>query len=189
MNHQGQINTTASFIRIATFFALVLAASSADAEVITVDDDGEADFASLQAAVDYASDGDEIIVAPGVYTGDRPDRVVDLLGKALTLRSSVGPDVTFINGEGKRRGIDCVSGEGEGTLIKGFTITACRGTYGGGLYRKGSGVPSLTNCTFSDNTAGEAGGGMYNFKGSPTLTDCTFESNSAPEGGGMYNDE
>ena len=102
MDHQDQSNTTASFTRIAPLFALVLAASSAQAEVLTVDDDGKADFASIQSAVDYASSGDEIIVAPGVYTGDGPDRVVDLLGKALTLRSSAGPDVTFINGEGER---------------------------------------------------------------------------------------
>ena len=62
---------------------LALPIASTCAEVITVDDDGKADFASIQAAIDYASDGDEILVAPGVYTGDdqRP-HVVDLLGKA-----------------------------------------------------------------------------------------------------------
>ena len=187
MKHQDQANTTASFIRIASSFVLVLAASSAHAELITVDDDGEADFASLQAAVDYASDGDEILVAPGVYTGDRPDRVVDLLGKALTLRSSVGPDVTFINGEGKRRGIDCVSGEGEGTLIKGFTITGCRGTYGGGISNSQS-SPRFEDCTFIANTA-EYGGGMYNYQSSPTLENCRFTGNTADSGSGAYNYE
>ncbi len=39
--------------------------STALADTWTVDDDGEADFDNIQAAVDAASDGDEIIVAPG----------------------------------------------------------------------------------------------------------------------------
>ncbi len=37
----------------------------------TVDDDGKADFDNIQAAVDAASDGDEILVEPGTYTGSR----------------------------------------------------------------------------------------------------------------------
>ena len=33
-----------------------------------------------------------------------------------------------------------------------------------------------------------SGGGMFNYSSSPTLTDCTFTSNSADSnGGGMYN--
>lgn len=78
---------------------LVLTVSSAYPEVLTVDDDGKADFASIQAAVDFASGGDEILVAPGVYTSDHPLHVVDLLGKEITLRASGGPDMTSIDGE------------------------------------------------------------------------------------------
>jgi len=53
------------------------------------------------------------------------------------------------------------------------------------------GIPKLTNCTFSGNSAGWSGG-MYNGKGSPTLTNCTFSGNSTNgvhgHGGGMSND-
>ena len=42
--------------------------STALAETWTVDDDGPADFQSISSAVYAASDGDEIIVAPGTYT-------------------------------------------------------------------------------------------------------------------------
>ena len=50
-----------------------------------------------------------------------------------------------------------------------------------------SSSPTLTNCTFSGNSA-DSGGGMYNYDGSsPTLTNCTFSGNSADSGGGMYN--
>ena len=166
--------------------ALGASASGAYSEVITVDDDGKADYASIQAAVDYASDGDEIVVAPGVYTSDHPDHVVNLLGKAITLRSSDGPEVTFIDGEGVRRGVDCLNGEDNDTIIKGFTVTGGRGTYGGGMYNTYS-SPTLENCRFTGNTA-DYGGGMYNIYSSPIVIDCSFGGNSAlASGGGMFN--
>ncbi len=90
------------------------------------------------------------------------------------------------------------------TVIDGFTITAGNANsttwpdnVGGGLYCNGehSGracSPTLTNVTFSGNTATDAGGGMFNngrYSGnsSPTLTNVTFSGNSATYGGGMYN--
>jgi parallel beta-helix repeat protein len=84
------------------------------------------------------------------------------------------------------------SGTDANAVFDGFTITSGNangsGTdrYGGGMYND-SGSPTLTNCTFSDNSAYYYGGGMYNDSGSPTLTNCTFSGNSADYGGGMYN--
>jgi hypothetical protein len=51
-----------------------------------------------------------------------------------------------------------------------------------------NGSPTVTNCTFSENSAG-VGGGMYNVSASPTVTNCTFTSNTASNsgGGGMCN--
>jgi pectin methylesterase-like acyl-CoA thioesterase len=56
------------------------------AAIITVDDDGAADFDNIQAAVDSAGNGDEIIVQPGTYTASDPSAffVVDLLGKGCS---------------------------------------------------------------------------------------------------------
>ena len=51
-----------------------------------------------------------------------------------------------------------------------------------------SNSPTLTNVTFSGNSA-EYGGGMANVNSSsPTLKNVTFSGNSAIEGGGTYND-
>jgi hypothetical protein len=47
--------------------------------------------------------------------------------------------------------------------------------------------PTLTNLTFSGNSAQFGGGGMYNYRSNPTLTNVTFSGNSAVSGGGMYN--
>ena len=105
----------------------VLAASTlgASAELITVDDDGPADYDNIQEAVDAAEEGDIIWVAAGVYTSDHPGHVVDMKGKAITLASLVGPDFTIIDGEYKRRGIVCVNGETSDTVISGIRIRQC----------------------------------------------------------------
>ena len=58
------------------------------------------------------------------------------------------------------------------------------------MYEESSGVDrTLTNVTFSGNTAIGNGGGMFNnVTGScPTLTNVTFSGNGASSGGGIYN--
>jgi hypothetical protein len=149
------------------------------------------DFPAIQDAIGATVDGDEIIVAPGTYF-----EAINFLGRAITLRSSDGPDLTIINGTGNFHVVQCVSGEGPETVLDGFTITGghADGSYpdnrGGGMYNVGS-SPTVINCTFSGNTAYD-GGGMYNLDSNPALDNCTFLWNSATgsfygRGGGMYN--
>lgn len=58
--------------------------------------------------------------------------------------------------------------------------------YGGGMFNNSS-SPTLSNCTFSGNSASD-GGGMYNENSSPKLYNCTFSGNNAfLYGGGMRN--
>jgi hypothetical protein len=56
------------------------------------------------------------------------------------------------------------------------------------------GSPTIKNCTFISNSAGNdglgGGGGMYNKYSNPTMTNCTFSGNSVDydcSGGGMLN--
>ena len=111
-------------------------------------------------------------VMPGTYTGTGAT-IVNTLGKEVWLHSSGGPEVTIIDGEGVRRGIQCVGGETSNTIIEGFTITGGSADYGGGMINIGS-SPTLTNCTFESNTS-TYGGGMYNNDSSPMLENCTFD--------------
>ena len=59
---------------------------------------------------------------------------------------------------------------------------------GGGMCNFGS-SPELNNVSFIENSAGQKGGGMYNNGNTtdPTLTNVTFSGNSAENGGGIYN--
>ncbi len=81
----------------------------------------------------------------------------------------------------------------ETAVLDGFTITAGNADVistsdysGGGMYNYGNSSPTVTNVTFSANSASHYGGGMYN-SGSPTLMNVTFNANSADHGGGVYN--
>jgi hypothetical protein len=75
------------------------------------------------------------------------------------------------------------------TVLDGFTITGGNATadyIAGGMFNYES-SPTIKNCTFSANYAGQ-GGGMANRNSSPTVKNCTFSGNSTMYGGGgMYN--
>ena len=54
---------------VLAFICLILAVPS-QAEIIIVDDDWPYDFNNIQAAIDYSTNGDFILVFPGIYTGE-----------------------------------------------------------------------------------------------------------------------
>ena len=171
---------------------MAIVSSTAHADVLFVDNctrsaggtDGGS-FPSIQAAIDAAADGDEVVVAPCAYF-----ETINFLGKAITVRSSDGPEVTIIDALGMGSVVTSSSGEGPGTILDGFTITGGNATLGGGMRNVGS-SPTVTNCTFTGNQAcpiAGGGGGMANINSSPTVTNCTFIDNLAGLfGGGMVN--
>ncbi len=71
-------------LRSALAVVAVTMGGTAVADIINV---GPGD--SIQAAIDAAVDGDEIVVFPGTYF-----ETINFLGKAITLRSSDGAGVT-----------------------------------------------------------------------------------------------
>jgi len=174
----------------------VLAVSTAQADTIYVDadcpggDGSELDpYCSIQTAIDNAVDTDEIVVAPGTYF-----ETIDFLGKAITLRSSNGPEATIIDAQFTASVVTCDSGEGPDSVLQAFTITRGYDFDGGGMMNDGT-SPTVIGCIFFFNIADAfdgRGGGMYNFGGSPTVIDCTFDGNYAfglnrGSGGGMHN--
>lgn len=172
------------FTRFTTLFLLIVACGlqfmpAARGATIGV----PADHSTIQGAIDAAATGDIIVVAPGTYLES-----IDFLGKGITLRSSGGPLATIIDGSASGGSVvQCVSGEGPDTILEGFTITGGDAVVGGGMLNIGT-SPTVINCIFTGNIAGDRGGGMYNREGNPTVIATVFEQNTAVEmGGGMFN--
>ena len=178
MNTKQPIST---FLGIAAAVGVLV--SSSYAAIINV----PGDALTIQAGIDAAINGDEVVVAQGTYF-----ETINFNGKAITVRSTDPNDPvvvmnTIINGgRGVGRVVSCSSGEGPNTVLNGFVIT---GGNASGMVNANFSSPTVTNCTFSANSASD-GGGMGNFQSSsPTVTNCTFTGNSASGdgGGGMYN--
>ena len=62
------------------FMMIILMNGNSFTKIITVDDDGPADFATIQKAIDHANDNDTISVSPGTY-----NECLDLSTKSISL--------------------------------------------------------------------------------------------------------
>lgn len=152
-----------------------------------------ADYQTIQAAIDAAEDGDVIVVAAGRYT-DNGNRDLRFKGKAITLKSELGPDADTIDGGNSRRAFIFNSSEDTNSVVEGFYII--RGlasdvnvhteSCGGAVYCETSG-PKFVNCVFRGNNAG-FGGAVGCITASPIFENCTFISNHANRYGGNGGD-
>ncbi|UCD52896.1 MAG: right-handed parallel beta-helix repeat-containing protein, partial [Phycisphaerales bacterium] len=157
------------------------------AAVITIDDDGPADFSTIQAALDAGVSGDTLIVADGVYVGPG-NRALDFGGKNLTLRSENGPAACVINCQRQDQAFYLHNGEGPSCLIEGFTIINGSASWGGAIYCDQA-SPTISHCILEDNQASYAGGAIAcGYDGNPTITSCLIRNNTANYGGGLQCD-
>ena len=181
----------------------VLGVSTAHAAIINV----PGDQPTIQAGIDAAVDGDEVVVADGVYTGPG-NRELQTGTKLITVRSASGPDTCIIdcvaagrafvisggaridgftvrNGLAVQGGAVLVSGD---TTIIGCVFEGNSANLGGGIYVVSS-SPTIVGCRFSQNSATGDGGAIYNLYGSPALFNCLMSANSAAElGGAIFSD-
>jgi hypothetical protein len=150
--------------------------------VLRVAPDGSGDYPTIQAAIAAAESLDVIELANGIY-GGMGNRDLDLLGKAITLRSRSGnPDSCVIDCAGtakaEHRGIQCISGEGALTLVLGLTIAHGRAD-GGGAARCTSSSPTFRRCVFHDNLAYYVGGAVDCQNSSALFDSCEFFANAS----------
>ena len=143
-------------------------------------------FPTIQGAINAAVDGDTVLVAPGTYVEN-----INFNGKAITVTSEQGPEVTIIDGNKITAVVVFNSGEGLTSALSGFAIrngaTAVFPSlpYGGGVYLQGS-SPTIVGNRITNNDA-TIGGGIYVYAGSPLIQGNRIENNRsfAGFGGGI----
>jgi predicted outer membrane repeat protein len=157
----------------------------------TVSRTREADFTSIQACISASSNQDTCLVYSGTYR-----ERIRFLGKAITVKSSAGPEKTILDGQtqdpGKRGPVVTFdSNEGRDSVLQGFTITNGFAP-GGGTVEHGGGIrilaagPTVRNCILVANQAEGDGGGIYCFStgSKPKIENVIFRGNSAGGQGG-----
>jgi len=173
-------------------FLLTILSTAALGRIIYVDDDGPADFNNIQAAINYSSNGDTILVADGTYRGNG-NRDIDFNGKSITLKSKNGPENCIIDCKGTEeeghRGFHFHSGEGQKSIVSGFTIVGGDGPvefYGGAVFCSAA-SPTIYNCIIIYNSAGNDGGGIFCSDGSSPMiaNNIIVENTAGYKGGGI----
>jgi nitrous oxidase accessory protein NosD len=149
-----------------------------------------ADQPTIQSAINAASNGDTVLVAPGTYIEN-----INFNGKAITVTGSGGPSVTIIDGGQRGSVVTFFSGEGLGSVIKGFTIQ--NGTSQPDHFYEGSGIfvgnssPTITGNAIINN-GGCDGLGIGVSSGSPVIQGNTMSNNTRTTcsggsgGGGIF---
>jgi hypothetical protein len=188
-----------------TIMAIVIMFSSPlAAQIITVDDDGPADFNTLQDALAAASSGDEIRVAQGIYKPDQGagvtggDRTATFqLKNGIALKGGYAgfgqPDPNIRNVETY---VTILSGDLDGNDVdlnepwdlhrdmtraeNSFSVVTGSGTDSSSILDGFTITAGHANDLLAEpNSPANNGGGMYNQSGSPTVINCKFLKNTA----------
>ncbi len=151
-----------------------------------VTDDGLGDAPTIQAAIDSARAGDDVLVEAGSYTwtsqsSSGPSMLT--MKSGVLLHSTSGSALTTVDAEGQGRCLD-LSGVDSTGVVVGFAFTGGAAVDGAGM-RVDGGNPIVRSSRFYENAATRDGGGAYLSSGaSPTLEDNRFDGNTADRYGG-----
>jgi hypothetical protein len=157
-----------SLILIPTFFSTLIFAKTIHVPT---------DQPTIQAGIDAASTGDTVLVAPGTYKEN-----INFNGKAITVKSSNGPKVTIIDGQGLTSVVRFSSNETSKSVLSGFTIqngNALNSPEGeGGGIAVESASPVIKSNIIQNNLGSNGGGGIGVGFASPLIQGNTIRNNN-----------
>lgn len=133
-------------------------------------------YPTIQGAINAALDGDTVVVAAGQY-GEN----ISLLGRAILLVSESGSSVTTIRSVTSANAVvRFVTGEGQGTILDGFSID------GNGISRGiqiSSASPIIQNCEIFNGGNVNDGGGIHCSSSSALIRNNVIHDNNVPATG------
>ena len=124
--------------------------------------------ATIQNAIDWAADGDEIVVADGVYAEESSNNgsILNRKNAHLRIRSVNGPEAAIIDGQGVRRCVQMATRNpteplnsyayekrSDYGILEGFTLRNGYSPVGGAA----AVAVTLKNCILTKNTSGTTG--------------------------------
>lgn len=179
-----------------TLVGLFVGTPPSHARTWYVEPDSTGDAPTIQAAIDSAQSGDEVLLAPGTYTrssqGDDGvlfDPSMVRMKPAVNLRGEAGPYATILDGEGVVRVILCQD-VGE-VRIEGLTLARgyARQLRGGaGIGSRGDSRPLIVNCIIRDGRTDPETNGAAISCAAATITNCQILDNACGfdgRGGGI----
>jgi parallel beta-helix repeat protein len=127
------------------------------------------DQPTIQGAIDAATNGDVVKVAPGTYFEH-----LDFEGKAITVIATRGPGATVIDGGNIGPVVIFRSGEGRRSALVGFTLQHGRydpaTSYSGGGIQVLAASPSIKGNVIAHNVTCFGGAGIDVYGGAPLIT-------------------
>lgn len=176
--------------------AFLLGSTNVEARTWIVRPDGLGDAATIQAAVDSAAAGDDVLIAAGVYTWSSPPvpwsaTIMVHLKPGIWLHSEDGAQATVLDGQ-HVGGLLLCEDIGTQVRIEGLCLQNGAGIAGAGLWSRGNSEPTIANCIFRNNSASwglHIGGGIA--CDIATIENCEFMENHAGSeyggaGGAIY---
>lgn len=96
----------------------------------------------------------------------------------------------FFNNQGQNMGGAFLEGDGSSSTIdRCYFLNNSVNNMGGAIGNYQGGQTRITNCVFIGNTVQETpwgGGGVGSFQSLPSITNCSFHNNTSPFGGAVY---